>query len=108
MTGSSSVSRWIIPVLILPGTVLVLVPLLILRMTQGTEFAAGPVGPESLSFWLAVLIGVPGAALSMWSMSVFFRFGEGTAAPWDVGRILPGQLESFRNDAMASRGPAIR
>lgn len=85
--------------LVLPGTVLVLIPLLILWATHGTNFAATPAGPKSMSFWLAVLFAIPGATLSIRSMSVFFRFGDGTAAPWDPPQrlVVVGPYRHVRN-----------
>jgi protein-S-isoprenylcysteine O-methyltransferase Ste14 len=93
-------SRWIIPVLVLPGTVLVLMPLLIYRLTRATDLtASAAAGPESVSFWLAMLFGMPGAALSIWAMSMFFRFGDGTAAPWDPPQrlVVVGPYRHVRN-----------
>ena len=92
-------SRWIIPVLVLPGTVLVLIPLLINRMTRATVLTAAAAGPETVSFWLAMLFGIPGTALSVWAMSMFFRFGDGTAAPWDPPQrlVVVGPYRHVRN-----------
>ena len=83
MSSRTAISRWIIPVLVLPGTLVVLIPWLIPQVMRGTRFAATPVGPNLLLFWLAMLFGILAAALSIWSISSFFRIGDRTAAPWD-------------------------
>lgn len=92
-------SRWIIPIAVLPGTVLVLVPALIAWATRDGPQAAEFAGFDSVLFWLAVLSGLPSAALSIWSMTMFFRFGEGTAAPWDPPRrlVVAGPYRHVRN-----------
>lgn len=92
-------SRWIIPIIVLPGTVLVFVPLAIVWLTRNAECAASFADLDSAMFWLGVLFGIPGALFSLSAMSVFFRFGEGTAAPWDPPRrlVVAGPYRYVRN-----------
>ena len=55
--------------------------------------------PTALAFWLAILFAVPGGLLALWSTSLFFRFGEGTAAPWDPPQrfVVRGPYRYVRN-----------
>lgn len=69
--------------MLLPGTVLVFVPLAILWFSGGAGFSFELAAPDSKQFWLGLLIAVPGGFLAIGSMRMFFRHGEGTAAPWD-------------------------
>jgi hypothetical protein len=70
-------------VIALPGTVVVLVPSLILLASRRTQFHPRPATPLQPRFWLAVLLGAFGLFFGMWSMSLFARSGDGTPAPWD-------------------------
>jgi protein-S-isoprenylcysteine O-methyltransferase Ste14 len=42
--------------------------------------------PSNLIFWIAGLAGLLGLGLAGWTVSLFSRFGNGTAAPWDPPR----------------------
>ena len=96
-------SRWIIPVLVLPGTVLVFVPALIIGLTRDTSLAATPAGLTSIPFWAGLLVGVPSVGLALWAMSMFFRYGEGTAAPWDPPQrlVVRGPYRHVRNPMLS-------
>lgn len=90
--------RWLQAVVLLPGTVLVAVPAAILH------FSAPPLrdvmaDPGSLRFVLALAISVPGLILAGWTMSLFIRFGDGTAAPWDPPQklVVRGPYRHVRN-----------
>jgi len=65
----------------LPFVVWVLVPTLILLGVQGS-LADRIWAPDEWRRWTEPLIGVPGAILAGWTL--FIRFGDGTAAPWDL------------------------
>ena len=88
--------RWIQAVVLLPGTVLIVVPAVILHCTTGLV----PI-PEtdSLQLIAAFVIAIPGAILSGWTMSLFIRFGDGTAAPWDPPQklVIRGPYRHVRN-----------
>ena len=100
---NGNLSRWIIPVVVLPGTALVFVPLLIVWLSHGTPVAVVPAAPDSITFWLAFAFGVPGAVLSLWAMKMFFRFGEGTPAPWDPPKhfVVEGPYRHVRNPMLS-------
>ena len=42
-----------------------------------------PAYPEQFHFWLAGLATLIGLGLSVWTCTLFLRFGEGTPAPWE-------------------------
>lgn len=69
-------------IIILPGSVLVLIPSAILLLTQHTEFAPGLSHPADIRFWLAVLLVGAGLTLAIWTSTLFVQFGKGTPAPW--------------------------
>ena len=96
-------SRWIGPIILLPGTMAVFVPLLIVWLSRNTAYAAVLAGPGSVRFWLAVLFGLPGLVLSLSAMAMFARFGDGTAAPWDPPRrlVVAGPYRFVRNPMLS-------
>lgn len=85
--------------LILPGTVLVIVPALILWLTHGTSFGGRQGSPDDLSPWLGVLLFGTGLAFSVWTFSLFVNEGEGTPAPWDPPQklVVRGPYRHVRN-----------
>ena len=95
--------RWIIPIIVLPETVLIGVPSLLLWLTNNTKAAAEIAGVETWNFWVAVLIGIPGFVLAFSAMKMFFKFGEGTAAPWDPPRkfVVKGAYRWVRNPMLS-------
>ena len=91
------VVRWLTAVFLLPGTVLGLVPWVILRFSS--EYEGLQVDPSCPAFWAAVLAGLCGLLLGLWTMSLFIRFGDGTAAPWDPPKrlVVRGPYRHVRN-----------
>lgn len=85
--------------LLLPGTVLVLIPALIVLATQDSRFAAAPAAPASGGFWLALVCAGAGVALAAWTVTLFLRFGEGTPAPWEPPQrlVIRGPYRYVRN-----------
>ena len=78
--------HWLTAVILLPGTVVVLVPWGILSLAaEGEGLRASLAHPVS---WFALLAGLCGLLLALWTLSLFIRFGKGTAAPWDPPRSL--------------------
>ena len=75
--------RWIIPLVVLPGSVLGLVPFVLGVILRDTAHAFVPAPTGSRAFFFAIALAGPGLLLAAGSMSLFFRFGDGTAAPWD-------------------------
>lgn len=76
--------RHLISILILPFTMVILVPRWLLREVPATDaiWASGSAGE-----WIARVAGavvfVAGFSLFAWCVSLFAREGKGTLAPWD-------------------------
>lgn len=91
--------RWLKAIVALPGTVLVVIPALI---GWGASRAGHPfeiAQPVTMQFWLGVTAALAGGFLAIWSTSMFFRFGKGTAAPWDPPQqfVVRGPYRHVRN-----------
>ena len=68
-------------IIILPGTVLVVIPALILLVTRGLKFSSQILAPSQILFWSSLLTASLGFALSVWTVRIFVRLGQGTPAP---------------------------
>jgi len=69
-------------VLILPGNVLVTIPLLIFLFTRNS-FSYGLINFTSPIFYIAILFLVIGLWLAIWSVRTFYsKGGDGTPGPW--------------------------
>jgi protein-S-isoprenylcysteine O-methyltransferase Ste14 len=95
------VSRWrhARAIVLLPGTVIVVVPTVLVaadgpRLGWGLE---GVMGPLLVVLGLALIGG--GLALSVWTARLFARVGIGTLAPWDPPRrlVIQGPYRYVRN-----------
>ena len=89
------IARWLVAILVLPGTALVVVPLALLGLGDGFQIA----DPATVQFWLASILGAMGLFFGLWTMLLFVRFGEGTAAPWDppIRLVVRGPYRHVRN-----------
>ena len=93
------IARWAVAVLALPCTMLIIIPGLLSWLALDTGFALQRPDPDSWQFWAALALAAPGAILAIWSGALFFRFGEGTAAPWDPPQnlVVRGPYRHVRN-----------
>lgn len=91
--------RFLRAILILPGTVLVLIPGLLVWLTRGTALAAAPAGVVEWRAWLGSLLVAAGLALGIWTGRLFARVGLGTPAPWDPPQrlVIEGPYRHVRN-----------
>jgi len=91
--------RWLSAIALLPGTVLVVIPSIIAVYSSWRGQPLSLAGAAELPFWLGITLTVPGVALAIWSSSLFFRFGDGTAAPWDPPKrfVVRGPYRHVRN-----------
>jgi protein-S-isoprenylcysteine O-methyltransferase Ste14 len=91
--------RLVKAIILLPGTVLVFVPAVILLTTRGPELAFELVPPVQARFWVAFLAATAGLALGAWTAALFMKFGEGTPAPWDPPKrlVVRGPYRHVRN-----------
>ncbi|UCD65666.1 MAG: isoprenylcysteine carboxylmethyltransferase family protein [Deltaproteobacteria bacterium] len=86
-------------IIILPGTVLVFVPTLILIATYNTRFSFELIGPDRLLFWPGLAAAGLGLFLAVWTVTLFTKFGQGTPAPWDPPQklVIRGPYRFVRN-----------
>ena len=85
--------------MILPGTVLVLMPSVILFASKSTRFSPKLIDPEHLLFWLALAAAALGLSLAVWTVRLFIKYGHGTPAPWDPPQklVIRGPYRYVRN-----------
>lgn len=96
--------RLLRPVVIFPGTVVVLVPAIILWATSGTVAAGRWIGVGDPAFWIGALLGLGGVALAARTVQLFVREGRGTPAPWDppLDLVIRGPYRHVRNPMIGS------
>lgn len=87
-------------ILLLPGTVLVLIPALIVMGSEPVRWFCGKTFPESMvlaavAFFLACI----GVAVAVQTVMLFYTLGNGTPAPWAPPRrlIIHGPYAYVRN-----------
>jgi protein-S-isoprenylcysteine O-methyltransferase Ste14 len=98
------ISRLVRAILILPGTVLVVVPALILWLSRGTALEARLAGIEDPRFWIGVLLFFVGLVLAILTCRLIVTVGEGTPAPWDPPNklVVRGPYRHVRNPMITS------
>lgn len=105
MTETHVLSRWrfIRAIVLLPGTVLVLIPALILAFKGIDVRIAEPTLPVLLFFWTGLFCAAAGIGLAGWCMAIFLQHGQGTPAPWDPPRqlVVAGPYRHVRNPMIA-------
>jgi protein-S-isoprenylcysteine O-methyltransferase Ste14 len=102
---SSIMNRGMIKaIIILPGTVLVFIPAIILLIAKDSNFHHNITTPDQIRFWLALFIAVFGLIFSVWTVKLFRKVGEGTPAPWDPPKemVIRGPYRHVRNPMITS------
>ena len=91
--------RLVKTIIVLPGTVLVFIPAIILKFTADSRFPPKVITPNQSCFWLALLAAGIGSVLCVWTAKLFTKYGEGTPAPWDPPRklVIIGPYRYVRN-----------
>jgi protein-S-isoprenylcysteine O-methyltransferase Ste14 len=86
-------------IILLPGMVLGVFPYIISWLTRNTRFAASATPPSKAVFWLAIFISVFAFALIIRTVTLFFKIGIGTPAPWDPPKrlVVQGPYRYVRN-----------
>ena len=86
-------------VLILPGNVLITIPLLIFLFTKNYYFYY-LVNPHNFLFYVAMFFLVLGMVFTIWSVRTFYtKGGDGTPAPWQPisNLVISGPYRYVRN-----------
>jgi len=91
-------------IIVLPGTVLIFIPAIILRVAEDSKFSAEFLTPGQFLFWLGLLAASIGLALSVWTVTLFMTVGEGTPAPWEPPKrfVVRGPYRYVRNPMIIS------
>ncbi len=91
-------------IILLPGTVLVLIPAVILLAGAAYGHSISVADPDQMRFWAALLFAGTGLFLSVWTVSLFTRFGRGTPAPWQPPQqlVIRGPYRHVRNPMITS------
>jgi sugar fermentation stimulation protein A len=91
--------RWMKAVLLLPFNVLVVIPALVL---YGTDYHWQGYSMYGLIF--GIILFVAGLFLALWTMGLFAKIGQGTAAPWDPPQklVVAGPYRHVRNPMISS------
>jgi len=86
-------------IIVLPGTVLVFVPAIILAVADRSSFSDQFFTPHQILLWLAFLPAAAGFGLAGWTVKLFMKFGDGTPAPWDPPQklVIRGPYRHVRN-----------
>jgi protein-S-isoprenylcysteine O-methyltransferase Ste14 len=86
-------------IIVLPGTALVFITALILLFARNSRFALRLVSFTQDLFWLALLVASIGLTLTVWTESIFIKFGRGTPAPWNPPKklVVRGPYRYVRN-----------
>jgi protein-S-isoprenylcysteine O-methyltransferase Ste14 len=86
-------------IFILPGMGVVLIPAVLLWVSQNTRFAADTSEPWQIAFWVGLCAVVLGIVLLIWTISLFARLGRGTLAPWEPTKrlVVSGPYRHVRN-----------
>lgn len=91
-------------IIILPGTVLVFIPSILLWVTRGSKIPPNVLSTDVIWFWLALILAALGIALSAWTALLFLTIGDGTPAPWNPPKklVIRGPYRHVRNPMITS------
>lgn len=86
-------------IVLLPGNALVIIPMIVLWTTKHTAYSYRISTPAELSFWIAIVLVLPGIMLSISTARLFLKYGDGTPAPWDPPKklVIRGPYRYVRN-----------
>jgi len=91
-------------IILLPGTVLVFVPAILVFLTKDTMFAVELLSPNNIFFWIAIIFGLFGILIAIWTVTLFVKIGKGTPAPWEPPQklVVRGPYRHVRNPMLTS------
>jgi protein-S-isoprenylcysteine O-methyltransferase Ste14 len=86
-------------IIILPGTVVVFIPSVLVWLSRDSSSAAGLASPGQAVLWLGSLSFAVGLGLAIWTSRLFLQEGDGTPAPWDPPKkfVVLGPYRHVRN-----------
>lgn len=98
------IQRLVAAIVILPGTVLVVVPAAIVWLSQDAPYVPQAAAFGAPRFWLAIVPLTIGLGLAVWTCRLFVTAGEGTPAPWDPPQrlVVRGPYRHVRNPMITS------
>jgi protein-S-isoprenylcysteine O-methyltransferase Ste14 len=101
---SPSLWRHVVSILLLPFTVLVLVPVGVRSSLAGIDTQWTSPGMEIMARLLGAAVFAAGLFLFIWSVTLFARVGQGTLAPWDPTRrlVAVGPYRYVRNPMISA------
>jgi len=92
-------------ILLFPGTVFILIPAILLKVSEHIRWFCGKTFPESMvvvavAFFLACV----GASVAVWTVMLFYTLGNGTPAPWAPPKrlIVRGPYAYVRNPMLVA------
>jgi protein-S-isoprenylcysteine O-methyltransferase Ste14 len=96
--------RLIRTIIVLPGNVVIFIPAVILWISGRLGYSLNFATANQFLFWLAVLAASIGLCLSIWTATLFVKFGKGTPAPWDPPKklVIRGPYRYVRNPMIIS------
>jgi len=86
-------------IIVLPGNVVVFIPAAILWISKLLGYSPKFAAADQFLFWVALLATSIGLCLCIWTVTLFFKFGKGTPAPWDPPKklVIRGPYRYVRN-----------
>jgi len=86
-------------ILVLPVNVLLVIPSILLWLTNGTDYEFKSASISQMVLWIGFFAGVLGLSLLVWTVLDFYRIGQGTLAPWNPTKklIIKGPYRHVRN-----------
>lgn len=91
--------RLLSSIIILPGTVVVFIPAVLVWLSRESSTAAQLANLNQAAFWLGLVAFAIGLSLATWTSKLFLTVGEGTPAPWDPPKkfVVLGPYRHVRN-----------
>jgi len=91
-------------IIVLPGNGVVFIPAAILWISGRLGYSPRFATADQFLFCVALLAASMGLCLSIWTVTLFFKFGKGTPAPWDPPKklVIRGPYCYVRNPMIIS------
>jgi len=92
-------SRMIKTFLILPGTVLIFIPAILLFTARDSSYSHQLASFLDIRIWIGLILLLIGLILAVWTVRLQLVIGEGTPAPWDPPQklVVEGPYKYVRN-----------